>query len=112
MEVAIGCGIHQIDERSIAIGGQELIPFATPHNFDDVPAGPTEQTLKFLDDFSIPANWAVEALQVAVDNEDQIIELFAGGKADGTDCFNFVHLSIAQERPNFLLGRILDAAMG
>jgi hypothetical protein len=48
-----------------------------PRSLDDVPAGAAEDAFEFLDDLAVAAHRAVEALQVAVDDEDQVVELLA-----------------------------------
>ena len=55
---------------------------------------------QFLDDFSVAAHGPVEALEIAVDDEDQVVELFAGGQRDGPEGFRLVALAVAEEGPN------------
>jgi hypothetical protein len=63
--------------RPLAVLGQQRIPVAAPEHLDDVPAGAAEGGFQFLDDLAVAAHRAVEALQVAVDDEDQVVELLA-----------------------------------
>ena len=42
-----------------------------------------EIAFQFLDDLAVAAHRAVEPLQVAVDDEDQIVQILAGGQGDG-----------------------------
>jgi len=44
-----------------------------------------------LNDFSIAANRTVEPLQIAVDDPNQIIEIFARAERDGTDVSGSSH---------------------
>ena len=53
---------------------EKLIPLATPHDLDDMPTGTSEERLKFLNDLAVTANGTVESLQVAVDDERQVVE--------------------------------------
>ena len=46
-------------------------------HLDDVPAGAAENAFQFLNDAAVAAHRPVQPLQVAVDDEDQIVELFA-----------------------------------
>src|SRR3712207_7423764 len=48
--------------------------------FDDVPARAAEDRLELLDDLPVAAHGAVEALQVAVDDEDEVVELLAADR--------------------------------
>ena len=61
---------------------------------------PREVGLQLLHDLAVATDRAVEALQVAVDDEDEIVELFARGDADGTQSLRLVHLAVAEERPH------------
>ena len=70
---------HALDEQAVAILREQRIPLAAPEHLDHVPAGAAERRFELLDDLAVAAHRAVEALQVAVDDEDQVVELFAGG---------------------------------
>jgi hypothetical protein len=80
--VAVGGDVHQVDQGAVGVGGEQRVPFAAPDHFDHVPAGAAEEGFEFLDDFAVAADRAVEALEVAVDDEGQVVEFFAGGQAD------------------------------
>ncbi len=62
LEVAIRCAIHQLDERAIAILGEELIPFTAPNDLENVPPSATEERFELLDDLSISTDRAIESL--------------------------------------------------
>ena len=111
LEVAVGRGIHQIDERAVAVLGKELVPLAAPDDLDDVPARAAEERLELLDDLAVAAHRAVEALQIAVDDEDEVVQLLACRKAEGPDRLHLVHLAVAEEGPDALLRGVLDAAV-
>ena len=81
---------------------EERIPVAAPDDFDDVPAGAAERAFQLLDDLAVAAHRAVEPLQVAVDDEDQVVELLARGERDGAERFGLVAFAVAQERPDVL----------
>ena len=63
-----------------------------------------------MDDLGITANRAIEALQVAVDHEGEVIQLVEGSDLQQAARFWLIHLAIAQECPHVLLGGVLDAA--
>src|SRR5262249_6094488 len=55
-------------------------------------------------DLAVAAHGPVEPLQVAVDDKDEVVELFASGNADSAGRFGLVHFAITQKRP-YLAGR-------
>ena len=81
------------------------IPIAAPDHFDDVPSGAAEDRFQFLDDLAVAAHRAVEALQVAVDDENQVVESLARGQRDGAERFGLVHFAVAEEGPDLAAGR-------
>src|ERR1700733_14998863 len=89
----------------------EVVPVGSPDNLNDIPAGATEDRFQFLDDLSIPAYRTVQPLKVAVDDEDQIVELFARCQCDRAERFGFVHFAVAQECPDFPPGGLLQPAI-
>ena len=86
-------------------------PSATPEHLDDIPAGAAESSLQFLDDLAVAAHRAVEPLQVAVDDEDQVVELLPHRHGDRAHRLGLVHLAVAQESPHLAVGCRHDAAM-
>ncbi len=111
LELAVGCGVHLVDEDTVDVAGEQRIPFAAPHDLDDVPAGAAEGGFQLLDDLPVAPHRAVELLQVAVDDEGEIVELLTGGDADGAERLRFAHLTVAQEGPDVLVAGVLDLAV-
>ena len=74
-------------------------------DLDDVPAGAAEGGLELLDDLAVAAHGTVEALQVAVDDEDQVVELLARGERERAHALGLVHLAVAEERPDPAVAR-------
>src|SRR6185436_7285063 len=109
--VAVRGDVHQVDQRAVGVGGQQRVPLAAPDHLDDVPAGAAEERLELLDDLAVAAHRAVEPLQVAVDDEGQVVQFLAGGDADGSHRLRLVHLAVAEEGPYVLLAGVLDAAV-
>ena len=66
--------IHAFGQQTSLIFGEQVIPVASPDNFDDIPAGTTERSFQFLNDLTITTNRSVEALQVAVDYPNEVIQ--------------------------------------
>src|SRR6185369_17914498 len=98
-------------EQAVAIFSEQRIPLASPQRFDDVPAGAAECRFEFLNDLAVAAHRTVEALQIAVDHEDQVVELFARWQRDRPERFGFVGLAIAEERPHLALPGLFQSAI-
>src|SRR5271167_1863533 len=71
-----------------------------PDDLDDVPSGTAKVAFQLLNDLAVAPHRAVETLEVAIDYEDQVVEHFASGHADGTHRFGLVHLAVAAEAPD------------
>ena len=102
---------HPLDEQAVVIRGEQRIPVAAPEHLDDVPAGAAEDRFELLDDLAVAAHRTVEPLQVAVDDEDQVVELLARREADRAERLRLVGLAVAEERPDLLARRLLQAAI-
>ncbi|CQR22796.1 Uncharacterised protein [Yersinia enterocolitica] len=95
--VAIQRFVHQLDQFTAGIFTQQLIPTTTPNHFQNLPASTTEDTFQLINDFAVTSNRAIKALQVTVDNENQVIQFFTGRDGDRTFGFWLIHLAVAQE---------------
>ena len=105
--IAIDGFFHALEQQALFIGCEQRIPIGAPDDFDDIPAGAAKERFEFLDDFAVAAHRAVEALQVAVDDPDQVVEIFARGQRERAGSFRFVHFAVADEAPDFrLLARV------
>ncbi len=93
-------GVHAVQQDAVDVLGQERIPARAPDDLDHVPAGATEDRFELLDDLPVAADGPVEPLQVAVDDEDQVVEVLAPGDAERADRLGFVHLAVADETPD------------
>ncbi len=109
--VTVGGGVHQVHQRAVAVGVQQGVPLASPHHLDDVPTRAPEERLQLLDDLAVAAHRAVEALQVAVDDEGQVVQTLQRGDMRQAAALRLVHLAVAEERPHVLLGGVPDAAV-
>ncbi len=78
--LAVNCRVHHVDQRSLVIPGEEGIPSAAPDDLEDVPAGPSEYCLQLSDYLPVSPNRAVEALEIAINHPDEIVEAFPGGE--------------------------------
>ena len=109
--VAVARRVHDVHEGAVAVGREERVPAAAPDDLDDVPARAAEERLELLDDLAVAADRAVEPLQVAVDDEGEVVELVVGGHLQQAARLRLVHLAVAEERPDVLLRGVLDAAV-
>ena len=82
---------------------KQRVPFAAPDHLDDVPARAAERRLKLLNNLTVAAYRPVEALKIAVDHKNQIVELLAGSQRDRAERFGLVGLAIAQKAQTFEL---------
>ena len=91
---------HDLAQRTIFVGGQQRIPLAAPDQLDHVPARSTELTLKLLNDLAIAPHRAIQALKVAIDHENQVVEFFPRGKADRPQRLHLIHFAVTAEHPD------------
>ena len=107
--VAVKCFVHQVNKGIVLVGSEQLIPSAAPNHLDDVPAGALEEGFQFLNDLAITANRAVQALQVAVDDEGQVVQALLSRQLEHAARLGFVHFTVANESPGVLERGVLDA---
>ena len=98
---AVDALFHQFPELAALVAQQKFVPLRAPDDFDDVPPGAAEIALQFLDDFAVAANGTVEPLQIAIDDEDQVVELLPARERNRAEAFRLVHLAVAAENPDF-----------
>ena len=103
--------VHPFDEFALFVLREQRIPLVAPDHLDDVPAGAAEDPFQLLDDLAVATHRAVEPLQVAVDDEHEVVELLAGRQRNRAERLRLVALAVADERPDVLLARVLDAAI-
>src|SRR5205085_4685344 len=111
LELAVDGGVHLVEERAVDVARQELVPLRAPDDLDDVPPGAAEHRLQLLNDLAVAAHRTVEALQVAVDDEDEVVELLPGGDGQGPEGLGLVALAVADEAPHLGAARVLDVAV-
>src|SRR6266576_3304990 len=69
-----------------------------------------QDPLEFLDDLAVATHWAVESLQVAVDDEDQVVETFAATQRNCAERLRLVAFAVAEERPDLAAFGLREAA--
>src|SRR4029079_14682421 len=102
----------EVAQGAVVVAGEQVVPLAARDDLDDVPAGAAEEALELLDDLAVAAHRSVEALEVAVDDEREVVESLVRGDLQLAATLDLVHLAVAEERPDLLVGRVLDAAVG
>ena len=102
--VGLELAVHRLEEALleplVRVAREERIPVAAPQELDHVPAGAREEAFELLDDRAVAAHRAVEALQVAVHHEDEVVEALARGERQARERFGLVHLAVADEGPH------------
>ena len=67
-------GVELVEQDAVHVLVDELVPFGSPDHLQDVPACTPEYALQLLDYLAVATDRAVQALQVAVDDPDQVAE--------------------------------------
>ena len=111
LELAVERLVHLLDEQAVDVASEQVVPLAAPDDLDDVPAGAAERRLELLDDLAVATHRAVEPLQVAVDDEGQVVEALARRDVERTERFGLVGLAVAEERPDARARRVEQAAV-
>ena len=103
--------VHALGQAAVSVLFQERIPVVAPDHLDDVPASAAEDRFKFLYYLAIAAHRAVEALEVAVDDPDEVVELFARSESERTQALGLVALAVAQKGPHLAVVNRLEATV-
>ena len=111
LELAVDGFVQALDDHVVVIAGEQRIPVGAPQQLDHAPAGTGEQAFELLDDRAVAPHRAVEALQVAVDDEDQVVEAFTRGERQAGKRFRLVHLAVTHERPDLAAVGVEHAAV-
>ena len=102
--------LHPLQQDAVLVLGEQRVPGRAPDDLDHVPAGAAEDAFQLLDDLAVAAHRAVEPLQVAVDDEDEVVEPFAAGERNRAQRFGFVAFAVAQERPHLAVAGLRESA--
>ncbi len=111
LQLAVDRLVQPLEDRALVVAGEQRVPVRTPQQLDDVPARAGEQAFQLLDDGTVAAHRTVQALQVAVDHQDEVVQPLAPGQRQAGQRLRFVHLAIADERPHLAPGGGENAAM-
>src|SRR5258708_33386043 len=95
----------------VRIASKERIPLRALEDLDHVPSSAREQRFQFLDDLSVTAHRPVESLQIAIDDESQVVEPFARGQGQPSDRLRLIHLAVAKYAPDMRFSLRLQPAV-
>ena len=98
-------------QRVMRIAREQRIPIRAPEHLDDVPSRAGEQALEFLDDLAVAAHRPIEALQIAIDDEGQVVEPLARRQRQRPDRFRLIHLAVAEYAPDVACGGVRQVAV-
>ena len=98
--IAIHQLFHALEKKSRFVGRDQRIPVGSPNELDDIPSGAAEDTFKFLNDLAIAADGTVEALEIAIHDERQIVEILPRRQGQCAEGFWFVGFAVANKRPD------------
>ena len=105
LPLAVHVLAHAPGQKAVFVPGQERVPLAAPEDLDHVPARPAEARFQLLDDAAVSPDRSVQTLQVAVDHENEVVQLFPGRKGNGAQGLGFVGLAVPHEHPHLRIRR-------
>ncbi|MCO4700637.1 hypothetical protein LRR80_06752 [Streptomyces sp. RO-S4] len=110
--VRLQLGVRHLAEPAhhgpVGVLPEQRVPGLAPQRLDHVPARPAEPGLQLPHDLGVGPHRAVQLLQVAVDDEGEVVQPFAGRERQGRGRLGLVHLAVAEERPHPGGGGVLD----
>ena len=98
--VAVDQAVEAGGQQALRVPSEEVVPRTAPEHLDDVPAGPSEAALQFLNDLGISTDRPVKALQVAVHRHHDVVKALATGKGELRKRLGFVGFTVAHRVPH------------
>ena len=111
LELAVDGRVHLVHEHTVDVAGEQVVPLPAPDDLEDVPPHAAERRFEFLDDLAVAADRTVEPLQIAVDDEDQVVEPLARGEVERGGGLGLVELTVADEAPDARVRRVDELAV-
>jgi hypothetical protein len=108
--IAIRSSLQGLDQSAIVIVINELVESFAPNKLDAVEASSSIHALELLDHLGVASHRSIEALVVAVDNHDQVVEALAACHSDTGCQLRLVHLTIPDEAPDSTLRSVCKTA--
>ena len=112
LELAVHGFVQALQQHAVLVAREQGIPVRAPQELHHVPAGARVQALQLLDHRAVAAHRAVQALQIAVDDDDQIVQSLARGQRQPGEGLGLVHFAVADEGPDLAPGGVEYAAPG
>src|SRR5690606_18968991 len=100
---AVHALFHAAAQQARLVTRQQAVPVRSPQALDDVPSRAAEGALELLDDLAVAAHRAVQPLQVAVDDPNQVVELLARAQRQRPQRLRLVGFAVAHEGPNLAI---------
>ena len=100
---------HDAAQGTVFVTRNQRVPIAAPNQLDDVPTRASEFTFQLLDDLAVATHWAIQTLQVAVDDEHQVVEFFTRGQTNRAQRFHLVHFTVTTKHPDLAVLGVGDA---
>src|SRR5512141_925834 len=73
---------HALDQDSVPIVADKVVPVAAPDDLDHIPAGAAENRLQLLNDLAVAPHRSIQALQVAVDHKSKVVQPLARSQSN------------------------------
>ena len=108
--LAVDALFHALKQQALLVLREQLVPTGAPHHLDHIPAGAAKYALEFLNDLAVAPHRPVKPLQVAVDDENQVVEPLAPAQRDRAERFRLVTLAVAKKCPHLAVVGLRQAA--
>ena len=100
--------LHTFIEMASRVSGNQRIPVRSPDHLDHIPTRAAEFGFQFLNDFTVASHGPIQPLQIAIDDENEIVELFPRRQRDRATGFWFIHFTVTHKGPDFASPIISD----
>src|SRR5205823_2236724 len=108
--LAVDALFHSLQQNAGLVFREKRVPARTPDDLDHVPAGAAKDAVELLDDLAVAAHGSVQPLQIAIDDEDQVVESLAAGERDRAERLRLVAFAVTQKRPHLAPLRLRESA--
>src|SRR5690554_5027932 len=100
LQVTITDLVHGALHNAVFVLIKQGVPYAPPNDLDNIPARTTERAFQLLNNLAITPNRSIQTLQIAVNHEHQIIQIFPAGFRYTAKSFGLVGLAVTDKTPN------------
>ena len=92
-----------LNQSAIMILLYELVELATPNQLDHIKASTSKCSFILLEHLGISSHWSIQALVVAIHDEDHVVQPLSPSHRNGRDGLRLIHLTISHKGPNSTL---------